>query len=114
LSFDNAGLLTKEEKIKACELAKEAGIDYIKTSTGFEAIYPSVEETESLLKAAGGLGVKVVSGVPAPKPSIDTLEECLTHIEAGATRFGPFNGPRLMEAYDKCYSIFRDLFEKDP
>jgi len=74
--------LTKEEKIKACELAKQAEADFVKTSTGFAPTGATVEDV-ALMKSVVGpkIGVKASGG-------IRTLEDALKMVKAGATRIG--------------------------
>lgn len=75
-------LLTDEEKIKACELAKKAGADFVKTSTGFSTGGAKVEDVKLMRKTVGdALGVKASGG-------IHSKEEALAMIEAGANRLG--------------------------
>ncbi|MGM9974648.1 MAG: deoxyribose-phosphate aldolase [Clostridiaceae bacterium] len=75
-------LLTREEKIKACELAKEAGADFVKTSTGFSTGGATLEDIKLMRETVGPeLGVKASGGVRSYKDAI-------TMIEGGATRIG--------------------------
>ena len=75
-------LLTNEEKITACELAKKAGADFVKTSTGFSTGGATVEDIKLMRKLVGPtMGVKASGGVR-------DLETSLKMIEAGATRIG--------------------------
>ncbi len=75
-------LLTEEEKQKACELAKKAGADFVKTSTGFSSGGATVEDILLMRHAVGAdLGVKASGGVRDK----ETAEKM---IEAGATRIG--------------------------
>lgn len=75
-------LLTDEEKVKACELAKEAGADYVKTSTGFSTAGAKAEDVALMRKTVGEeLGVKASGG-------IHTAEEAQAMIDAGASRLG--------------------------
>ena len=76
------GLLTKEEKIKACELSVKAGANFVKTSTGFGA-GGATEEDIALMRAMVGpdLGVKASGGIR------DT-ETTLKMLKAGANRIG--------------------------
>ena len=75
-------LLTDEEKQTACRLAKEAGLDFVKTSTGFSTGGATVEDVKLMREAVGEeMGVKA-SG------SIRTRETAEAMIEAGATRIG--------------------------
>lgn len=75
-------LLTDEEKIKACELAEEAGADFVKTSTGFST-GGALASDVSLMKETVGdrLEVKASGG-------IHTRKEAMEMIEAGASRIG--------------------------
>lgn len=75
-------LLTDEEKVKACELAKDAGADYVKTSTGFSKGGATKEDIALMRKTVGPeMGVKASGG-------IRTLEDAMAMIENGATRLG--------------------------
>ena len=75
-------LLTDEEKQTACRLAKEAGLDFVKTSTGFSTGGATVEDVKLMREAVGEeLGVKASGG-------IRTRETAEAMIEAGATRIG--------------------------
>jgi len=89
-------LLTDEEKVKACELAKEVGLDYVKTSTGFKkgATIPDVKLMHETV--APQLKVKAAGG-------IRTLKDALAMIEAGASRLGTSSGVALIEAYDRQF-----------
>jgi deoxyribose-phosphate aldolase len=76
------GYLDDEEKIKACALAKAAGVDYVKTSTGFGPRGASVEDIQLMRKVVGeDVGVKAAGG-------IRTAEDFRKMVEAGATRIG--------------------------
>lgn len=75
-------LLTQEEKIKACEISKEAGADFVKTSTGFSTGGATVEDIKLMRKTVGqDMGVKASGGVR-------TIEDVKTMINAGASRIG--------------------------
>lgn len=75
-------LLTDEEKKTACRLAKEAGLDFVKTSTGFSTGGATVEDVKLMSEAVGEtMGVKASGG-------IRTIEAAEAMIEAGATRIG--------------------------
>lgn len=57
-------LLTDEEKVKACELAKEAGADFVKTSTGFSTGGAKAEDVALMRKTVGSdMGVKASGGI---------------------------------------------------
>lgn len=79
-------LLTEDEKIRACKLAKEAGADFVKTSTGFSTGGATVEDIKLMRKTVGSdLGVKASGGVR-------DLETTKAMIDAGATRIGASAG----------------------
>ncbi len=84
-------LLTNEEKIRACELAKKAGADFVKTSTGFSTGGATLEDIK-LMRATVGpdMGVKASGGVR-------TTEDAKQFIEAGATRLGSSNGLAIVK-----------------
>lgn len=75
-------LLTDEEKVKACELSKEAGADFVKTSTGFSTAGATPEDVALMRKTVGNaLGVKASGGIR----DRETAEKM---VEAGANRLG--------------------------
>ncbi len=75
-------LLTEEEKIKACELSKEAGADFVKTSTGFSTGGAKAADVALMRKTVGEtMGVKASGGIR----NKETAQEM---IEAGASRLG--------------------------
>lgn len=75
-------LLTEEEKIIACKLSKEAGADFVKTSTGFSTGGATVEDIKLMRETVGPeMGVKASGGVRSKK-------DALAMIENGATRIG--------------------------
>lgn len=79
-------LLTDLEKIKACLLAKNAGADFVKTSTGMSTGGATVEDIALMRKTVGpDMGVKASTGV-------DNREIALDLIRAGATRLGTSKG----------------------
>ena len=83
-------LLTNEEKIRACKLAKEAGADFVKTSTGFSTGGATVHDIKLMRETVGSdMGVKASGGVK-------THEDFIAMIEAGATRIGTSNGTKLL------------------
>lgn len=83
-------LLTDEEKTRACLLAKKAGADFVKTSTGFSTGGADSRDI-ALMRAAVGsdMGVKASGG-------ISSLEIAEKMILAGATRIGTSHGVRLV------------------
>ncbi len=75
------GLLTDKEKVLACKIAKEAGADFVKTSTGLFG-GATVEDVRLMRETVGReMGVKAAGG-------IRTLQQALAMIEAGADRIG--------------------------
>lgn len=83
-------LLTKEEKIIACLLSKEAGADFVKTSTGFGPGGATVEDVELMRRVVGSeMGVKAAGGVR-------TLDDAMAMIKAGASRIGASAGVRIV------------------
>lgn len=86
-------LLTDEEKVKACELSKEAGANFVKTSTGFSTAGANVEDVELMRSIVGdALEVKASGG-------IRDLDTALKMIEAGASRLGVSAGVQIMKEY---------------
>ena len=83
-------LLTDEEKVKACLLSKEAGADFVKTSTGFSTGGATVHDVALMRKTVGPeMGVKASGGVR-------THEDLLAMVEAGANRIGTSNGTKII------------------
>lgn len=83
-------LLEKGEIIKACELAKAAGADFVKTSTGFSTGGAKVEDVRLMRETVGpDIGVKASGG-------IHNEAEALAMVEAGATRIGTSAGVSIM------------------
>ena len=86
-----AALLTDEEKIKACQLAKAAGADYVKTSTGFGPGGATVEDVALMRRVVGPeMGIKAAGG-------IRTLEAVKQMVKAGATRIGASAGVKIVQ-----------------
>jgi deoxyribose-phosphate aldolase len=83
-------LLTREEKIMGCTLAKAAGADFVKTSTGFAGGGATVEDVELMRETVGPeMGVKASGGVR-------TKEEAEAMVAAGATRIGASAGVKIV------------------
>ncbi|MEK4629425.1 MAG: deoxyribose-phosphate aldolase [Solibacillus sp.] len=83
-------LLTDEEKVKACELAVEAGADFVKTSTGFSTGGATAEDIALMRKTVGpDIGVKASGGVRS-------LEDMKLMVQNGATRIGASSGVAIM------------------
>ncbi|HKL72693.1 MAG TPA: deoxyribose-phosphate aldolase [Candidatus Onthovivens sp.] len=86
-----ACLLNDKEIEAVCLLAKEAGADFVKTSTGFSTGGATVHDVALMRKTVGpDLGVKASGGVRSH-------EQMLEMIEAGATRIGASKGGSLLE-----------------
>ncbi len=91
------GLLSTQEKVRACHIAEKAGAHFVKTSTGIGTTGATVEDIKLMrqsvkpemeIKAAGG---------------IRDLETALAMIEAGASRIGTSSGVKIMKG------LFKDL-----
>jgi len=84
--------LTKEEKVIACRLVKEAGADFVKTSTGFFGKGASVEDVRLMRETVGSdFGVKAAGG-------IRTYADAVAMIKAGANRIGTSTAVAIVEA----------------
>ena len=84
-------LLTDEEKTRACLLAKEAGADFVKTSTGFSKGGATVADIALMRQAVGAsIGVKAAGGVK-------DLSSAREMIAAGATRIGASAGIAIVQ-----------------
>lgn len=82
--------LTDAEKRLACRIAKAAGFDFVKTSTGFGTGGATVHDVRLMRKAVGkSMGVKAAGG-------IRTREDALAMVEAGADRLGCSAGVRIV------------------
>ena len=85
-------LLTEEEKIRACQIAKRAGADFVKTSTGFSTGGASTEDVALMRKTVGPeMGVKASGG-------IRDYATARAMIKAGATRIGASAGVAIVKA----------------
>jgi deoxyribose-phosphate aldolase len=85
-----AALLSDEEKVAACLIAKEAGADFVKTSTGFGPGGATAADVALMRKVVGpGMGVKAAGG-------IRNLLDAQKMIEAGADRIGASAGVKIV------------------
>ena len=85
-------LLTDEEKRRACLLAKEAGADFVKTSTGFAAGGATAADVRLMRECVGETtGVKAAGG-------IRSRADAEAMLAAGATRLGTSSGVKIVEA----------------
>jgi deoxyribose-phosphate aldolase len=84
-------LLTDDEKVRACIAAKNAGADFVKTSTGFSKGGATVADVALMRRTVGSeLGVKASGGVKG-------LEDARKMVEAGATRIGASVGVKIAQ-----------------
>jgi deoxyribose-phosphate aldolase len=87
------GVLTDEEKIKACELSKQAKADFIQTSTGFVSGVANEKDIALMRKVVGvDMGVKASGG-------IYTADTALAMVEAGASRIGTSAGVAILKSF---------------
>jgi len=85
------GLLTDDEKRRACEAARDADADFVKTSTGFAEGGATVEDVELMseylpVKASGGIG---------------SWETAKAMFDAGAERIGASSGVAIVEGFEE-------------
>jgi deoxyribose-phosphate aldolase len=86
-----AALLTDDEKVTACTLAKAAGADYVKTSTGFGPGGATAADVALMRRVVGAdMGVKAAGGVR-------DLEALKAMVAAGATRVGASAGVKIVQ-----------------
>jgi deoxyribose-phosphate aldolase len=86
-----AALLTDEEKVTACTLAKAAGADYVKTSTGFGPGGATAADVALMRRVVGAeMGVKAAGG-------IRDFEGLKAMVAAGATRVGASAGVKIVK-----------------
>ena len=85
-------LLTDEEKVLACQIAKRCGADFVKTSTGFSTGGATVEDVALMRRTVGPeMGVKASGG-------IRDYAKAKAMIDAGASRIGASAGIAIVEA----------------
>ena len=83
-------LLNNDEIVRACLASKQAGADFVKTSTGFSTGGATVEAVKLMRETVGpDMGVKASGG-------IRTHEDLLAMVEAGANRIGTSNGTKII------------------
>src|ERR671939_571505 len=84
-------LLTDDEKVRACQAAKIAGADFVKTSTGFSKGGATVADIALMRRVVGSeLGVKASGGVKS-------MADARAMVEAGATRIGASVGVKIAQ-----------------
>lgn len=85
-----AGLLAEDEKVRVCQLAKKAGADFVKTSTGFTSGGAQIEDVTLMRQTVGPeMGVKASGG-------IRTFKSAREMIQAGANRIGTSTSVEIM------------------
>ncbi|HXF63364.1 MAG TPA: deoxyribose-phosphate aldolase [Caldilineaceae bacterium] len=86
-------LLTEEEKVAACALAQAAGVDFVKTATGFSGGGATVADVALMRRVVGPeIGVKAAGG-------IRTADDLRKMVAAGATRIGASAGVSIIESF---------------
>ena len=83
--------LSREEKIKACNLAVEAGADFVKTSTGFGTGGATFEDAQLMLDTVKGKAKVKASG------GVRDAQTAKKYLEMGVMRLGTSNGIQIME-----------------
>lgn len=87
------GLLIDEQKVKACEICKDAGADFVKTSTGFGPMGATPHDVRLMRETVGkSMGVKAAGG-------IRSFKDALRVLEAGANRIGTSAGVAIVEDF---------------
>jgi deoxyribose-phosphate aldolase len=101
-----AAYLTDNEKVAACTLAKAAGADFVKTSTGFGPSGATPADVALMRRVVGnGMGVKAAGGVR----DLDALRAM---VAAGATRIGASAGVRIVQQARATTALTRGRFSK--
>jgi deoxyribose-phosphate aldolase len=84
-------LLTTDEIVRSCEIAKNCGLDFVKTSTGFSTAGATPEHIALMRKTVGSvMGVKAAGGVRS-------FQDAVNMIKAGATRLGTSGGINIIK-----------------
>jgi len=90
-------LLTDDEKVTACLLSKEAGADFVKTSTGFSGGGATVEDIALMRRVVGPeMGVKASGGV-------SSYDDAKNMVAAGATRIGASAGIKIVQGEQEAH-----------
>lgn len=98
--------LSEEEIVQTCLIAKKAGVDFVKTSTGFGPAGATVEIVRLMRQTVGsGMGVKAAGG-------IRTFEDAVAMIRAGADRIGTSSGVAILEGYEQMRKKGHELKER--
>jgi deoxyribose-phosphate aldolase len=97
-----AALLTDDEKIAACTLAKAAGADFVKTSTGFGPGGATTADVALIRRIVGPeMGIKAAGGIR----DLATLEAM---VAAGATRIGTSAGVKILREVERTLAFQRE------
>ncbi len=89
--------LNYDEKVTLCNIAKESGADFIKTSTGFGSAGATITDVKLIRKIIGpDMGVKAAGGIG----DFETFKDM---VEAGANRIGSSNGIRILHEFVQKY-----------
>lgn len=86
-------LLTQQEKLTACHLVVEAGADYVKTSTGFNAAGATIDDVRLMKQTVAGRAKVKASG------GIRDWKTTLAMLEAGADRIGTSASLKILEEW---------------
>lgn len=89
-----ASLLTEDEQLRACEMAMELGIPYMKTNTGFGFV--TTTDQVKLLKDRYKDGIKVMAS-----GGVRTKEDAIKMIEAGADRIATSSSFKIVDSFEK-------------
>jgi deoxyribose-phosphate aldolase len=87
-------LLTDEEKVLACQIAKKVGAHFVKTSTGFSKAGATAQDVALMRRIVGPeMGIKAAGGVRS-------FEDALLMIRSGATRLGTSSGVKIVSGQE--------------
>ena len=96
-------LLSEEEKVLACEIVKDAGANFIKTSTGFGHSGATVEDIALIRKTVGSsVNIKASGG-------INNIKTVFDMVKAGAARIGTSSGVKIMEELLKLNQSIKSI-----
>lgn len=89
-------LLSRDEKILACQLVLDSGAQFVKTSTGFGVSNGTIEDVQLLRETVGEkFGIKAAGGIRDAKTAI-------AMIEAGANRLGSSVGVKIVSSFEEA------------
>jgi deoxyribose-phosphate aldolase len=85
-----SGILTDEQIVLACKLCADAGVNFVKTSTGYAEKHATIEAVQLMRKSLPkNIHIKASGG-------IKTYEQAIAFIEAGANRIGTSSGIEIL------------------